>query len=128
MVDWPDTPLEISMLFNGVIIHCPDKDLVDELFSFLEENDIKWYGDEPVGETHWHENREETCYRIEPRGTMKYGSRTCYSDSAYRNYIKFCISLSFIYLVVGIRQLLCLSLPSSVQPAISLHSRGSQHL
>ena len=88
MVDWPDTPLEISMLFNGVIIHCPDKDWVDELFSFLEENDIKWYGDEPVGETHWHENREETCYRIEPRGTMKYGSRTCYSDSAYRNYIK----------------------------------------
>jgi len=88
MVDWPDTPLEISMLFNGVIIHCPDKDLVDELFSFLEENDIKWYGDEPVGETHWHENREETCYRIEPRGTMKYGSRKCYSDSAYRNYIK----------------------------------------
>lgn len=88
MVDWPDTPLETSMLFKGVIIHCPDRDLAGELISFLKENGITWYGDEPMVETHWNSHREETCYRIEPRGTMKYGSMTFYSGDGYRNYIK----------------------------------------
>lgn len=88
MVNWPDTPLETSMLFQGIIVHCPDEDLVGELFSFLEENGITWYGNETMTETHWYENREETCYRIEPRGTIKYGNRECYSNTSYRNYIK----------------------------------------
>lgn len=87
MVDWPDTSFETSMLSCGVIINCPDRSLVDELFSLLKENGVSWYGSVPMSETHWSSHREETCYRIID-GTMRYGSKGLYSDSEYDNYIR----------------------------------------
>lgn len=80
------------MIGQGVIIRCPDKDLVSTLFDIFVENGVGWYGNEPMTTTYWSNNGEYTCYRISrdhsPDNSLRYGSIDCYSDSEYDDYIK----------------------------------------
>ena len=86
---WPDTPFEESMIKSGVIIHCPDKDLVYDLFEILKRNGIRWYGGmTSMDDTCWNYDRENTCYRVLENKEMKRGNVYCYQGGEYRGYIK----------------------------------------
>lgn len=86
MAEWPDTPFKESMLESGVIIHCPNEDLVGELFEILRDHGVQWYGGESMNDTYWDDS--DVCYRIMKRGIMRRGDVYCYSDYEYRDYIK----------------------------------------
>lgn len=85
---WPDTSFDESMLESGVIIHCPDQDLVKELFEVLQKNGVRWYGGESMTKTFWDIDQKDTCYRVMKNKEMKRGNVFCYQDSEYRDYIK----------------------------------------
>lgn len=83
-----ETPFDVSMLDKGVIIHCPDQDLVEDLFNVFKSHGIKWLGSEPMSITNWSRSGEDTCYRVTKDHSLKYGNTSCYSDPCYDNYIK----------------------------------------
>lgn len=60
-----DTPFEESMLGlpQGVVVHCPDESLVEELFEIFKRNGVgtNWVNME---RTQWDRYREETVYFI----------------------------------------------------------------
>lgn len=60
-----DMPFEESMLGlpQGVVVHCPDEGLAEELFEILRRNDIgkNWID---MKKTQWGEEKEETAYFI----------------------------------------------------------------
>ena len=61
---------EESMLdtHKNLIIHCPCKDLAEDLMEVLEKNGVVWCGDEPpTSNTKWSENAEDTCYWVESK-------------------------------------------------------------
>ena len=61
---------EESMLdtHENLIIHCPCKDLAEDLMEVLEKNGVVWCGDEPpTSNTKWSENAEDTCYWVESK-------------------------------------------------------------
>lgn len=41
-------PFEESMLNQNLIIHCPDRDLADELMEILARNGVVWNGSDSV--------------------------------------------------------------------------------
>lgn len=89
VVRWPDTPFEESMLNHGVIIHCPDRDLVDDLFAVLRKNDVRWSGEDDMTQTFWKKNGNKMCYRVSKGRRMWYGSTHTYSDDLeFGEYIK----------------------------------------
>lgn len=89
MVDnWPDIPFDESMLGDDVIIHCPEKDLVKELFDILAENGVGWAGGQPLSLTYWNYSGISTCYRVTKNLSMRYGDTHCYSRADYANSIK----------------------------------------
>lgn len=83
---WPETPFEESMIGSGVIIHCPDKDLAEELFDILRDNGVNWWAGESMDDTLW--NGEYACYHIMASRYMKRGDVYYYNGSEYNNYIK----------------------------------------
>lgn len=86
--NWPDIPFEESMLGSDVIVHCPEKDLVKELFDIFTKNGVKWAGRHPLSITYWDHNGEDTCYRVNKYLDMRYGDTHCYTDSHYNDSIK----------------------------------------
>nr|WP_290461273.1 hypothetical protein [Acutalibacter muris] len=60
-----DTPFDESMLGlpQGVVVHCPDESLAEELFEIFRRNDIgkNWID---MKKTQWGEEKEETAYFI----------------------------------------------------------------
>lgn len=61
-----DAPFDESMLSleQGVVIHCPEEYLADELFVILREYEVQWYGDESMAKTFWSKYKKYTCYRV----------------------------------------------------------------
>lgn len=85
---WPDTPFDESMLDHGVIIHCPDRALVDDLFTILRENGVRWIGENDMTQTLWEKNGNTMCYRVSESRKMWYGSIATYSIWEYNDYMK----------------------------------------
>lgn len=88
---WPDTPFEEIMLDSGssVIIHCPDEELVVELFGILKANGVSWAGSwDTMDITHWEKEYEDTCYRVMPEKKMRHGTVYCYQSEEYNDCIK----------------------------------------
>lgn len=85
---WPDTPFDELMLGQDVIIHCPDKELVEELFDMFRNNGVYWMTMTSMDRTYWGENGAKTCYRVRKDRGMNYGDTTCYLNGDYENYIK----------------------------------------
>lgn len=70
-----DKPFDVSMLSHNVIILCQSESLAQELMYVLEENGVKWCGDEPpTDDTRWDEHCEETCYWVESKH-LSYGDK-----------------------------------------------------
>lgn len=87
-----DIAFDESMLRKGeVIILCPEKDLVDELFALLRAHDICWANGLSLDSfTNW--GGDDTCYRVSLNGKLTYGSLHCYADSSY----DFCTRCQFV--------------------------------
>lgn len=74
-----ETAFEESMLntHKDLIIHCPSKDLSEDLMEVLERNGVVWCTDEaPTMDTKWNANAEYTCYWVESK-------KLYYSDKQY---------------------------------------------
>lgn len=85
-----ETSFDESMLDgHDIIIHCPDKSLVDELMETLERYGVRWYGDNelPTLDSRWDEFSGETCYWVED-GKMTYGDVGDAKDGRYSRHIK----------------------------------------
>ena len=87
---WPDTPFEESMLVggNGVIVHCPDRDLVEDLFEIFCNNGVGWIGLESLSTTYWDNDKNKTCYRITNDRKLRVGNIYIYDQPVYDGYIK----------------------------------------
>lgn len=69
-----ETPFDVSMLTasNGVVIHCPEADLAEELFDIFKENNVgtNW----GLGSTQWSGYKERTSYFYRD-GQLLYGPK-----------------------------------------------------
>lgn len=83
-----DTPFEESMLGlpQGVVVHCPDESLAEELFEIFKRNGAgaNWISME---ETKWDEYREETAYFIRGKSLL-YGPKI-HAEERSRSYWKY---------------------------------------
>ena len=83
-------PFEESMLNQNLIIHCPDRNLADELMEILARNGVVWNGNDSVATSNprWDNYGKETCYWVE-RKRLSYGELSYAMDkSEYREHIK----------------------------------------
>lgn len=85
---WPDIAFEESMIDHGVIIHCPDKRLTEELFDIFRKYKLRWFCNVSLDVTFWEEAGAKTCYRVSPDRLLNYGPTRVYTDRTYRDYIK----------------------------------------
>lgn len=78
------TEFDISMLFKSdIYIHCPEKQLSDELLQLLEEHGVRWSnGELPTfnSDMYWEDFKEETCYHVYFDKTLKYDGKSHYSS------------------------------------------------
>lgn len=77
---------------NGLIIHCPTKELFDKLMQIAHERNIRWASgacafDEDVYDRYG----EQTCCYISPGYGMRYGSKESAIDG-HEGYVRCTIS------------------------------------
>ncbi len=85
-----ETPFDESMLCSRVIIHCPEKSDVNELFRILAGCGVTWCNGNELepDQTLWDTYKEETCYWVDCM-KLTFGSLSSSGNSSrYNHYIK----------------------------------------
>lgn len=84
-----DTPFDESMLSlqQGVVIHCPDENLAEELFEIFKQNGVgeNWRESEWI--PNWEKHKEETAYFVKGK-IMLYGPKV-HAEQSGRSYSKY---------------------------------------
>lgn len=83
-----DAPFDESMLSlpQGVVIHCPEECLADELFEIFKRNGVgeNWPN---LSRTNWNGHGKETAYFVKGKnmlyGPKKHAKQSGYSYSSY---------------------------------------------
>lgn len=79
-----ETPFDVSMLSlkQGVVIHCPNEHLAEELFEIFKENNVgeNWVCQE--FSPNWDKHEKETAYFVKNR-TLLYGPKAHAEQSGY---------------------------------------------
>lgn len=84
-----DTPFDESMLNlpQGVVIHCPDENLAEELFEIFKQNGVgeNWRNSE--WNPNWRKHKKETAYFVKGK-ILRYGPRMHAEQGDYSSYAK----------------------------------------
>lgn len=80
-----DTPFDESMLSlkQGVVIHCPDENLAEELFEIFKRNGVGKNWEHEEWTTHWEKYKEETAYFVKDED-MLYGQKVHAEQVGYK--------------------------------------------
>ncbi len=89
-----DREFSPEMLSGKVIIHCPNREQVSDLFEILRANGVQWAGGgDPMSVTYWGNYGDQMCYRINGDHRLSYGSKGGYeghSGDVYSEYTFCC--------------------------------------
>lgn len=85
-----DREFSPEMLSGKVIIHCPNREQVSDLFEILRANDVQWAGGgDLMSTTYWDIYREQMCYRINGDHRLSYGSKGGYEENFSDRYSEY---------------------------------------